>query len=96
MLDIITSYFLVTNFLELTMQKENLEIFIVLTPSLSNIIIFQFVSDIVIFFSYVISNMSSLNLYGYNSNEIGATYKNVGFLFNLEQISRSSKHSLGI
>jgi len=40
--------------------------------------------------------MSSLNLYGYNSKEIGTTYENVGFLFNLEQISKSSKQTLGI
>jgi hypothetical protein len=40
--------------------------------------------------------MSSLNLYGYNSKEIGTTYENVEFLFNLEQISRSSKEALGI
>jgi len=33
--------------------------------------------------------MSSLNLYGYNSNKINTTYQNVGFLFNLEQIPRS-------
>jgi len=37
-----------------------------------------------------------LNLYGYNSKEIGTTYENVDFLFNLEQISRSSKHTLDI
>jgi len=40
--------------------------------------------------------MSSLNLYGYNSEEIGTTYGNVDFFFNLEQISRSSKQALGI
>ncbi len=44
----------------------------------------------------MISNMSSLNLYGYNSKEIGVTYENDDFLFNLEQISRSSKQALGI
>jgi len=32
-----------------------------------------------------------LNLYGYNSKKIDTTYQNVGFLFNLEKISRSSK-----
>jgi len=32
-----------------------------------------------------------LNLYGYNSKEIGTTYENVDILFSLEQISRSSK-----
>jgi len=44
-----------------------------------------------VFFSYVISNMSSLNFYSYNSKEIDTTYENVDFLFNLEQISRSFK-----
>jgi len=37
-----------------------------------------------------------LNLYGYNSKKIGTTYKNVDFLFNLEQIPRTSKKALGI
>jgi len=32
--------------------------------------------------------MSSLNLYGYNSNEIDQTYQNVGFLYNLEKITQ--------
>jgi len=40
--------------------------------------------------------MSTLNFYGYNSKEIGTTYENVDFLFNLDQISRSSKQALGI
>jgi len=40
--------------------------------------------------------MYNLNLYGYNSKEIGTTYENVDFLFNLEQISRSFKQALGI
>jgi len=48
------------------------------------------------FFSYVISSMSSLNLYGYNWKEIATIYDNVDFLFNLEQISRSPKQALGI
>jgi len=43
-----------------------------------------------VFFSYAISNMSSLNLYGSNSKKIDTTYQNVGILFNLEQILRSS------
>jgi len=39
--------------------------------------------------------MSSLNLYGYNLNKIDTVDENVDFLFNLEQISRSSKKTLG-
>jgi len=44
-----------------------------------------------VFFSYKISNMASLNLYGYNSKKIETTYQIVGFLSNLEQLPRSSK-----
>jgi len=42
----------------------------------------------------MISNMSTLNLLGNNSNEIYTTYENVDFLFNLEQISKTSKEAL--
>jgi len=35
--------------------------------------------------------MSNLNLFGYNSKKVDETYQNVGFLFNIEQISRNSK-----
>jgi len=37
-----------------------------------------------------------LNSYGYNSKKIDTTYQIVGILFNLEQISRTSKQALGI
>ena len=45
-----------------------------------------------VFFSNVISNMSRLILYGYNSKKHDTTYQNIDFLFNLEQISRSSRN----
>jgi len=48
-----------------------------------------------VFISYVISNMSGLNLYGYNSKKIDTTYHNIDILFNLEQIPRSSEKALG-
>jgi len=40
--------------------------------------------------------MFRLNSYGYNSKTIDTTYQNVGILFNLEKIPRSSKQALGI
>jgi len=49
-----------------------------------------------VFISFVVPTISSLNLYNYNSNEISTIYKNVDFLFNLEQISTSFKPFLGI
>jgi len=42
------------------------------------------------------TSTSSLNLYDYNSKEIGTNYENVDILFNSEQISRSSTPPLGI
>jgi len=39
--------------------------------------------------------MSSLNLYSYTSKKEDKAHQNVGFLFNLEQILRSSKKALG-
>lgn len=45
---------------------------------------------------YVISNMSTLNLYGYKLKKFDKTYQNVHFLLNWKQIPRSSKKPLGI
>jgi len=41
-----------------------------------------------VFFSHVISHISSSNLCGYNSSKIDKTYQNVGILLNFEQIPR--------
>jgi len=48
------------------------------------------------FLSYVIFNISSLNLNGYNSKKVDSTYADVSLLFNLEQIPRGWKQDLGI
>jgi len=40
--------------------------------------------------------MSSLNLYSYNSKKIDSIYENVGFLFNLEQVTQSFQKALDI
>jgi len=39
--------------------------------------------------------VSTLNLNSYNFKKIDTTYQNVGFLFNLENIHRSSTKGLG-
>jgi len=50
LLGLSTSYLFGNQFFRFDMQKESSKIFIVLTPGWSNIIIFQSLSDIVVFF----------------------------------------------
>jgi len=98
MLGPLTSYFFSDQFLRVDMYLkrgfENFYGFNTLVIKHYNLSIYKWYCYV--FFSYVISNLSSLNFYGYNSKEeVGTTCGNVDFLFNLEHIPRSSKQALG-
>jgi len=82
---------------EMSKRIERLEItFIVLIPSWSNIKIFQSISNIVVFSFPKWSLTCLVSIYGYNSKNLIKEYQNVGFLFNLKQILRSSTKAFGI
>jgi len=100
MLGPLSSYFFGDQLFRFDMWKEDWKTsnhFCNFNTFMINIIIFQSISDIVVvFFSYVITNMSSLNLYGYNLEKLIQLIKMFAFLFNLEQIPRSFRKALGI
>jgi len=88
-----TSYFFGDQRFRFDIQKESLKIFIVLTPSWSNIIIFQSLKWYCgVFFSYMISNMSSLNLYGYNYKKIDSTWLFIQFRANSKRLKTSLEY----
>jgi len=99
MLGPLSSYFFGDQIFRFDMWKriKRLQItFEVLTSSWSNIIIFQSISDIVVFSFPMGSRTYLVWIFIVTIQKIDATYHNVGFLFNLEQISRSLEKTFGI
>jgi len=82
----------VTPFLDLTSEKKIVKLqitFVVSTPLGSNIIILQSISEsisYIVLFSFMISNMSSSNLWGNVSKSIDTTYQKFCFSSGLKPI----------